>query len=239
MENAKICVCFYGFLRSFHQTHSSLKHNIISKYNTDVFICAPSTFYGDIKSDSINSCENPKVVDEQYLTYSCYGNLKKCQIIENNISIYKNKVKESGIPEKNFLQALTWRSYSMFDYIRKVLELKKSYEQENNIKYDITILVRPDLQIAKNLELDKLDLNKLHHSISHAAPVYGTDKKFGDHLLVSKSENIDKFISLYDNVENYYKQGITINNETLMGFHLLKNNIEWEKSDFVLHGVIR
>lgn len=239
MKNLKICVCFYGFLRSFAQTQRSLKEHLILPYNADVFVCTPNTFFGRASQDPWNNRENPATVTNEYLQHAFYGNLKGASIFDHNVNIYKQEVIKNKIIEQNFMSAYSWRSFSMFDLIRKVLQMRQNHETDNGFKYDAVILSRPDIQIAKKVELENLDLNTLHHSISHAAPVYGTELMFGDHLLFSKRENIDSFISLYDRVSEYYNQGITMNNETLMGYHLLKNNVEWKRSDFVLHGVIR
>lgn len=239
MGKHKICICFYGFLRSFEQTKTSLKNNVIEPYQPDIFISTFNTFYGKSANDPFHSQENPQNINDEYLNNNFHPYLKGYQIHENNVDFYKHQVASQNLPERNWQGFFTWRSFSMFHSIANVLNMKTKYEQDNNIKYDITILARPDLEIAKTMNLDNLDMSKLHHSLSHAAPVFGTDKLFGDHFLVSNSKNIDTFKNLYDQIANYYLQGIALNNETLMGFHLLKNNIIWEKSDFVLHGVIR
>jgi hypothetical protein len=234
----KVALMTYGYMRSFAQTISSLKEHLIIPYDTDVFISTYETFYGRKERDPHNSLENPGNLTVDQLQFPLYPHLKDLLLEWHDIDHYKREVDRMKLPEKNFMGAFTFRSLSMMDSIRKVIGLRKKYEQANHIKYDIVILARPDLIIAK-FDIKNLDMNIVNGSISHQAPVLGSEYMFGDHMLISKSENIDIFSSLYDNIEKLYKQGITINNETLMCYHLLQNNIKFDKTDKFLHGVNR
>jgi hypothetical protein len=182
--------------------------------------------------------ENPGSLTLDQLQFSLYPHLKDAILEHHDIEFYKREIIRMGLPEMNFMGGPNWRSLSMHDSIRKVIRLRKRYEQANNIKYDIVILMRPDLMIAK-FDIKDLDLDIITYSCSHSAPSIGSNYQFGDHLLVSKPDNIDVFETLYDNIENMYKQGIIVNNETLLSQHLLINNIKFGKTDKILHAVNR
>jgi hypothetical protein len=229
----------YGFCRTLDQVLGSLKQNVIEPYNMDVYISTPNTFFGNLDNDPHNSRGNPSQLTNEWLQYNLYGNLKSVNIEPHNIGHYKNEVHRMQLPEQNFMGAKTFRSLNMMDNVRKVINLRQVYERNNNIKYDAVILARPDLIYAKKVELNELDLNKVWHSVSHAAPIYSTSLLMGDHFIFGKPENIDLFMKLYDEIANLYRSGVIINNETLLGMTLLNNNIVFERTDRFLHGIIR
>lgn len=226
----KVAILFYGYMRSFVQTVNSIKDHIIVPLNADVYISTYSTFFGQKTTDPHNSLENPGNLTIDMLQFPLYGYLKDFIIETHDIEFYKREISRMRLPEFNHMGGPNWRSLSMYDSFRKVIRLRQKYEQANNIKYDVVILMRPDLMIAK-FDIKDLDLNIINYSVSHSAPSLGSSYYFGDHALVSRKKNIDILETLYDNVENLYKQGFTVNNETFISQHLLQNNIKFERTD--------
>jgi hypothetical protein len=239
MSQLKVAVCFFGLFRSFDRTKETIKTNFLDIYNPDVFLYSPNTFYAKNNQDPLNGQDNPVPLTEDYVKNFFGDKLKDFVIWDLDPNIFIQQVQKNRMPEKNNIGQWAWRSYSMFHHIKKSLELRQNYERNNNIKYDVVILMRPDIELGKRMELEGLNLNKINHSVSHAASVFGFNILFGDHLLAAKPNVVDIFCSLYDRIGDYYRTGITLNNETLMGYHLIKNKIEWHKSDFVGHGVVR
>jgi hypothetical protein len=235
----KVAVEIYGYMRTFAQTVNSIKDHIVIPLNADIFISTYNTYFGQKDTDPHNSLEHPGNLTADQLQFPLYPYLKEFIVERHDIDHYQREINRMKLPEFNHMGGPNWRSLSMHDSFRKVIRLRQKYEQENNIKYDAVILMRPDLMIAKKIEISNLDLNKVHYNPSHSAPVLGTNKFFGDHIMISCPENIDKLSCLYDKVAEYYKEGIAINNETLIAFCFMKHNIEFEKSEFTYHGVVR
>jgi hypothetical protein len=238
-----IAVCFYGFLRSHKGCIERWKENVLEPLNADIFICCPNIVYATPSTDSWASKENVEEVKSEYL-YGIYGErLKGLQILNYNPEQFKKLVSYYGLPENNMWGGVAhpnqfaWRIFSMFNHIRLSLELCNNYQIDSNIQYDNLILARPDLFIENRYNLDILDPDIVYSSGDHQALVLNTDKWISDHLLISKQENIMKLSSIYENIANYHKEGIVLNQETLIGFHLMKNNIKFERSNFSQHHI--
>jgi hypothetical protein len=247
----KTAICFYGMLRTNKAVSSSIRRNLIEPLNGDVFICCPDVFFSVLAKDPIRSQPNPEKVSANYLSGAFGPTLKGHHIINNDPDIYKRIVGEKNLPETETLiieegnpnqwtwTGHTYRSLSMFYQIKQTIELMEGYEEREGIKYDCVILLRPDLDIKNLTVIDHLDLNFLYTSGNHLAPIIGTDKRIGDHLLVSKRDNILKLKTLYDDIGNYHLEGIKINNETLIGWHLIKNDVEFLFDKFSDHIIER
>lgn len=237
----KVAICFYGYLRSFKQTSQSIFDHLIAPYDCDVYMYHPNLFYAAKSYDPAFSQEQPEHATFEHLSSAFKHHLKSAVLFENNHKLFIDKVEQTGIPKDNFIGQLTWRSYGLFDNIRTVLNLRRSYESLNGIKYDAVMLARPDLQIHEKVNLEAVDLSKVSYGPAHEAPTYHMpDRKFGDHTMISRPENIDAFITLYDRVEEYCNQDKLIpNNEGLMSYHLHKHGIDWECKDYIKHSVIR
>lgn len=247
----KIAVCFYGFLRTNKLIYNNLLLNFINPLSPDVFICCPNVFFSLNSYDNIRGQDNPEIVDNKYL-YSVFGKkLKTTKIIDPNPQKFKDAVIRKKLPEIERIiidegteyawewTGFTYRSLSMFYQFREVLQLATNYENLMKSKYDTIILMRPDLDIKSKTDISGLDLNKVYSSGSHIAPIVGTNRQIGDHLLISKRDNILKLKTLYEDIEKYHREGIRMNNETLIGWHFIKNNIEFEYNNFCDHLLLR
>src|ERR1700674_4582805 len=121
IKNAKIAVCFYGFLRSFKHTHLSLMENLIKPHKADVFMCTHNTFYSDITKDPWHSKHNPEPVSIEYLQGVFGERFKGCEIYPYDPEPYKQEVLKYKMPQQNFMDAYIFRNFAMMDLIRKVI----------------------------------------------------------------------------------------------------------------------
>lgn len=108
--------------------------------------------------------------------------------------------------------------YSMFYSVMMSNQLKLKYEEDNNFKYDLVIMVRSDLffDIDTNFVLDTnvLNINDNMYSGIHV------NKFLNDHFCISSSENIDKYSSLYKNINEY------VTNDEMVAEIILKKHID-------------
>ncbi len=107
-----------------------------------------------------------------------------------------------------------FRAYSRWYSSKKVLELKKEYEDKNNFKYDVIMVTRLDLGFFSDVVFDKYDMNYFYASHRNDASTkqnnyqanyknHFKDTQFLDLWFFSNSENMDKFALLYNEIENY------------------------------------
>jgi len=119
----------------------------------------------------------------------------------------------------------------MFYKIEECNNLKKSFEEENNFKYDLVLRMRSDLIIYKPLPLDvELNSNTLY------LPIYGNYAGACDQIGFGSSEVMDKYSSLFSNIEKHLMDGAYLSPEFILKFHLNKNNIiiKNKNIDFVI-----
>ena len=128
---------------------------------------------------------------------------------------------------------------------KEVMKLKSEYEKENNFKYDLVVNARFDLCYNKAYDFSELvkftenewwdDVNTKSTAQFHI-PVFPDRLTYGwpdnlneilDHIFASSSENMDKFSTLFDKMDEYTMPGQcpqwnTISNHFLMVWHLEK-----------------
>jgi len=204
--------------------YNNLKRLLMDKYDTDIFIHS----WGKKYQYQINSIYSPtKFLFEDQINFDT--NLINYNIEENNKNINSwkisdnakycynkdlnnnNKIKKDGwdyfISE---YKIMAFRSSSRWYSTKKVLELKNIYENDNNFKYDIVILCRfdndkPGCNISYNL-LDKIDFNTIDNNYIYAEYRKGRSDcnyAMNDLWFFANSDNINMFMTLYDNRFNY------------------------------------
>ena len=247
----KTALCLYGFLRSHRSTINKWKANVIEPLDADVFICCTEFFYAPSVIDVWASSEILEKVEPEYLQQNYEQRLKELKILPYEPEKYKKLVKDLQLPENNMLNdrgeisnigqsnQFAWRMFSMFFHIQTVLKMCQEYQEQHHIYYDTIIISRPDLSIENKYNIEHLNPETVYSSGDHIARVLGTEKWISDHLLISKQSNIMKLLYIYDHISQFYKEGIVINQETLIGFTFLKHNIEFTRSDFSNHHLIR
>ena len=98
---------------------------------------------------------------------------------------------------------------------------KKSYEQHEGFEYDCVIRIRTDVCFAESagIDISSLDLSKMNVYELGAHREYG----FGDQLAISSSKNMDKYSSVFTNVNHLVESGCVMNPECLVGFNTIKH----------------
>ncbi len=106
------------------------------------------------------------------------------------------------------------RAYSRWYSSKRVLDIKKDYENEKNFKYDFVMATRLDVAFYSDVIFDDYDGEYFYASHRNCAATkdnnYQSDHSntdegntFLDLWFFSNSQNMDKFSLLYDEVENY------------------------------------
>tara|TARA_R110001583_G_scaffold194636_3_gene366050 strand:+ start:1467 stop:2897 length:1431 start_codon:yes stop_codon:yes gene_type:complete len=97
------------------------------------------------------------------------------------------------------------RSRSRWCANKKVVELKKQYEEDNSFKYDIVIVSRYDLWFGHIFPLDQLEKGYFYASQRTNGDTLRDDHEYAlqDLLFLGDSELVDKFYTLYDYIPDY------------------------------------
>jgi hypothetical protein len=154
---------------NFTAVHQSIKHHIIDAnpdYDVDVFIHSWSY---DMK-------------DELLALYQ-----PKRSLFEDN-RLFNNEIEAKCISPSDFggiSQALA---------IRKVIELKEAYEEDECFKYDIVVIFRPDVLIWRDMVLSQYDLSYFYTD--------GHDNCNGDMFFIMNTSDAHDFKGLYESL-NY------------------------------------
>ncbi len=100
--------------------------------------------------------------------------------------------------------------YSRWFGALEVSKMCNEYSLENGIEYDLVVNARLDLCFQNKIDFNKFDPSKFHIAKSIASPNYNWPKnklEMLDHIFVSSSENMRKFMSLYNNINDYTAPG--------------------------------
>ena len=216
----RVAVCFYGLVGSTQKkfgkgtsldpklSHKYYKKNVF-KYlkNYDVFIHSQSIEYKDV----LKKLYDPKVYcieGKKNFFFKALTNLKFIKILFYSIF---------NLPRFNQRFNRGLNGYSRWYSTKKVIDLKKKYEMENNFKYDLVFLTRLDWAFIKPFKLNKKMSNDFvvsHHNDvpsprnNYKSKIKKNNKTYrnglADYWFLSSSKNLDKFSKLFDNIKDYH-----------------------------------
>jgi hypothetical protein len=234
----KIALCLSGQPRYIDVGYRNIYENILSKYDCDTFI---HTWWDESKiGDKFDISEK--------MSYN-----RNCKWEENTIDkiedLYNPKLihfqtqKEFDIfgnVDYGFANPIS--IYSMYYSIMKSNELKKTYELENNFKYDIVIRCRFDITFEPlNLDLNNIDSNKIY--VSGEIHYNSSTNTPNDQFAVSSSDNMDYYSSLYEKMSKYKDMGFkSFTGENLLKYHLVdlgKMNLYFTNNNELLCNIIK
>lgn len=193
----KIAICLSGQLRNYKETFPYFKSFIIDDLSPDIFI------YTDKYDSEIERLYKPK-----YFEFNT-------NIINNNLG-YKNIH-----PSTNNISLL-----NQFYKISECNKLKCKYEDENKFKYDLVIRCRLDSFFIRKFKKEELELED-----NQIIVPWGWDfKSVSEHaetdiFALGKSEAMDKYSSVFDNLDKY-KNDIIFHPESIIGYNLFRENVE-------------
>ncbi len=142
--------------------------------------------------------------------------------------------------------------YSQAYSMKRSVELKKKYELENNIKYDLVFVSRMDLLCLRPIELLKLDSKYFYISnwnqkrkkknntyLNNYTTESRNMRKILAYWILSNSDFIDKFcLNLYDYIPEYLEENkkteFNPSNHTLKKKFLVKISL-WESVKFIFY----
>lgn len=210
----KVAILIFGMLRCFEQVYPEFKKYLIDVLNPDIF------FSGYPNKKGLEYCEskikelwNPK----KYIIRNYTEELRR-QIHPNDEKFECRKIGNSRVAS----------TLSGKYNIKLANELRKEYESENKIKYDLLILLRPEVVFYKTLENDEIKkaingdiLIPDAWDFKCVNPICVSDVG-----VVTNSESMDIYASLIDCIDKYWEEGYLFHPETLMGVHIEKTKLK-------------
>jgi hypothetical protein len=203
----KVALLLSGQFRNGKECYQSIYDNLISHYDTDVFI---SYHYEepDVTFEELDELYKPK-----YIMYEKY---EKDLIDKFNLT-------------NNFLHYTESNPSSlckMWFGNMMVNILKDDYEKNNDMKYDVVIKCRFDVNILEKIEL-KLPENQIYIPI-------GWDHMDGvnDIFAYGDSESMDYYSSAFYSLDGFINEGRFIHPEMLLKAHLMKGNMMILRNSF-------
>lgn len=154
-------------------------------------------------------------------------------------AIYQKQVEFNVAPHIQSKERRAKNHYSRWYSTKRVIEAKAAYEKENEFKYDLVLVTRFDLAFLEDIHFNQLDPQYFYAAnwyskinllgfiplfLPVGAPYAGSG--LADLWFIANSENMDKFGTLYDHINEYTLPGkcapsqFGISNHTLSGYHL-------------------
>jgi len=207
----KTAICFSGTCRSLEHTYQNLRENLINSVgDCDIFMFVP---------------KNPDAY--KALKFLNIPQLKKVLIEEEpNYDISNLKFIPDWPPPRSSPQIY----YRMIKSRERCADMLREYEEQQKIQYERVIFSRLDVkyfktvgEIINELALSNLYIPDFHNNYG------GVMDGYNDRFAVSSRKNMDIYMRIPESLEDYQKAGNLVHGETILKWHLLKNDINVKK----------
>jgi hypothetical protein len=244
----RIAILFIGYARTFGQLKENYKNYF--PCHSDVFMQIYDTFYATPDLDKVCAVniENATYTNKQYFE-DVFPNIVYFDNPKFNANAMRDIVKKNKLPPINGVNQECYRTFAMFSNLKKIINAKNNYEKKHKFKYDCVIITRLDLRLDSLLAIPK-NLSCLSFPVGEGyfpngerrmgcAPVFGTKVGLNDQIMICNSDIANILGKIFDNIIKYSKEGIMINNETLIGQHCIKNKIKFGPVDIIKYMIWR
>lgn len=195
----KTALLLTGGLRNFEDTYLSFKEYLLNVFDIDVF------FYG--LENKFGKKSNEERFKELFNPVS---------FSINNKSYY-----DKLTVNKNYIPSSYYSFYNVF----KCNQLRRQYEIENNLCYDLVIRCRLDVFWFRTISDFEISLAK-DYILTPKEWSFKIVNPFAlsDVFCITNSNLINKYSDLFNHIDEYCKK-IKFHPESLCGYHIMKNNI--------------
>jgi len=215
----KTALILSGSIRNLDETYIALKYHIIDKFNNiDVF------FYGC--ENSFGKIENEKQIYKYFSPKKFVVNSKGYYNCNNGNDLLTNNKIDQSLAKKSHEKSI-WA----FHNVMKCNELKKEYEKENNIKYELVIRCRLDcfwFRTISEIELSQIKNNILipwDWAFRSNHPSGGTHPfGYADVYCISNNDLFNYYADAYKYIPNFSEKYL-YTPEALLGYYLKDINI--------------
>jgi len=229
----KIALILSGQFRDAKKCYSSVKENILDRYNPDVFISTwtnprsitPSGWFGDNFEDDCSLTDimgmyNPKSIELETFDNEVNQPFREmARILDGNL--------DQPIPQTINVSAMFYKKH-------RANLLRKNFEELNGFKYDVVIASRFDLEFLENPVIE-VPVNDIYIPI-------GFDWCDGicDLFAIGSSHTMDQYFDLFNMMRNYrLDNNVSHTPELIMKHHIenKKLNLQRYPLKYKLRGV--
>ena len=116
--------------------------------------------------------------------------------------------------------------YRMHWAWKRVNELRLRHELQNG-SYDLVIRTRPDIFAGETINLEEMNqiIDQAPNTVIMQKEIHGYNYKSNDFLSIANSETTNIYTDIISHTVNYHKENVVFHPETLLGYHLQKNNL--------------
>lgn len=229
----KIAVQFYGHLRTFEKCAQSIRTQLLDIHNCDVFIHTWSetehrtqTWHNQkSKISPVNDTTISKI-QKLYLP-------KKICIEQQKVPLNDVLIPCLHNPKK-FQISLSGLNFMLYSQ-QKVNDLRKKYQQKNKVKYDLVIMLRPDIMLNTPLPLEAIQKQHIlnqNKNIRYAIARFLENKDFpivcnnaSDILYFSTPDIMDNIVDCLEKINFKKNKNAFWNPETFIDDTLSQNGI--------------
>jgi uridine kinase len=221
----KVALLLCGFLRTFKHNYNNLNKNLLNNYDCDIFLHI-----------SRNESSNDKYINN---SLSIIDQINSVIQLYDPISFICEK--ESNFKNKNKCEDNTFK---FFHKIYQVNNLRLNYEYLNDFKYDIVIIMRPDIYFKDNYDIIKNNHKLINDNFiifSNSGlnrTICDKDKSLDDKLCIGNSNSINNFVNLYKKIKEYIKNGFIIISENILYYYINNNNYPYFIDENIKYKVI-
>jgi hypothetical protein len=239
--NVAIIIC--GHLRSWDKTKKTFIQTF-SKYKPHIFVNTYDNkwehFPGNFSNQSVfTNHYKDEILNEQNIRYlfDDLDGIKKINI-ENLTEVSKEVNSENLSPGMADILN-THRFYFPFRKIDLSIKDIIDYENQNNLKYDYIIKVRPDLKFAENISFEIEDdevltnfrpFNGNSHLIDDVAYMMVRNKFIDvNNFIINQFHKSDTYYNPNEQPHNIIEHSFKINNLSIVRKHLVEDLIDFPK----------
>ena len=182
--NYKIAIQFFGHLRTFEQCATSIKKYILSKYDCDVFVHTWSDTEHSTQTWH-NSKSKIRPINQSMLNKIVKIYNPKMILVEKQIVSDDDTLIACLHDQQTRTISANGMSFMLQSQI-KVNKLRKQYSKKNNTKYDMVIMLRPDIYLHNSLDINQI-IHQCYTSLEYPARICANNalKKNGSCAFIS------------------------------------------------------
>lgn len=201
-------------LRNFEVTYPKFKKYVLDELDCDIFFSGyPNNQGMEYCTQKLQELYNPKSF--KLMEYTTELRNEICP--RESIYLMRNTI---GCVPHNYMSGL-WN-------VKQANLLRKEYEKENNIKYDIVFKSRIDTFFFSKISQSDLELASSGKILIPNAWDFKCVNSWAvsDAFALSSPEVMDVYASFYDYVDLYFDRGDIFHAESLMGRHISEHNLD-------------
>jgi hypothetical protein len=228
----KIAVCISGGIRYPHLGLQSIQ-KIIPNECVKVFIHTWKINDRDSFLDTVSGLEYKEIDNTVETNLSLLENYDYAKFLIENYDECEIKFKDlfnslefASATDENDRIRTDVGPISMHYSIYKSNELKKQYEEDNNIVFDWVIRMRTD----SDFKYDTLDMNSLTGELNIPEGEDWASDSINDQFAIGTSSAMDLYSSLYENI--HHTQSSKYYPETIFCLHLKNMNLVPNRINF-------